>query len=355
MKHPIRMFALALAAGLLLTSGCGKQDSDSPRFNETLGDSSAGVPIGTGPIDEGILKDTKSYQPADYEPLVETQEAEGGMAAGSADEGEEARAVRDTLRDGLLSLAELDLAGFLDAFIEDNIAALRADDCLAAADSFVDTLESMQDAQGEDAADTKALPDIANAVADAVTITVLDEETATAVFDIAGSGLLESIQEEIIATEAGADTANANMSLGMLAGMLPSSITIELRKLEDGWRIDPRFTLDEKDAALLTRAFTFGSKLISEIAQKVAEEEDPSPEDKQAIANTVVMQYMAEIMGLRQEFQTAIADLQEQMNAADEATTGDEGAPSDENAGDADAESESPARRPNTEADPNGG
>ena len=370
MKHPIRIFALALVAGLLLTSGCGKQNTENPRFNETLGDSPTGVPVGDGPIDTGILQDTTSYKPADYEPLVERREKGADVAAGSADEGEEATAIRTDLRDGLLALTDLDLAGFLDAFAEQNVGALRSDEFLEAADGFADAVRNLFDtlaakdvagAPGVDIDWTKFLPALTDAIMNAVSVAVLDDQTATATFAMSRFELPEEAKQQIdeaMKAAAEAQTGGTNAANPAMGGMQMDlsadallamaqgfSFDIPFRKTDAGWRIDPKITFAEEHAELLAEGFDIGTRFCNEATQQVAAAESLTQEQVEQLFQQVGLRYMAEAGGWSARAQMAAMSLVNQVTSGGAEPTGNEAAP--EGAG------EAPADKP--EVDPNVG
>ena len=349
MKHPMRMLPLALAAGFLLVAGCGKQDTDSPRLNETLGDSPAGAPVGAGSIDTGILQDQAAYKPADYEPLVERAAAPGAAPVAAGDQGEDATAIREVAHDALLSLMELNLAGLLDAFPEENIAALRADECVSAADGLSDSLNNffgvMQSKAGPDAPgadlDIAVLTgSLADALIGTISVAVLDEQTATATLDMGRFALPDDVRQaidEAMAAMAGggadagepnaADAAEAAAGMGgmspdaLLAMAKAISFDIPFRRTDDGWRVDVPITFEEEHAELLAEGFGIISRIYGELAQRIGAMEPFNPQEMQAIAQQVQMQHMGELMGWVGRAQMAAMSLADSMaaGATDEA------------------------------------
>lgn len=204
MKYLTRLLPGVLLAGLLALGGCGKKEEQPTRFNQTLGETAVGVPTGTAHVDTGILRDPSAYKPASYEPLEGA--APGGVAAG----GPEVQAVQTVLKDFIAAIFELDIDTLLDACVPAQVAVLREDEYVSTFYEANDTLEAFWAVLKDKAAGSEfeglvplieLLPELAEPIANAMTVTVLDDENAVATFDIEKFTLPEDLQARFMAAE----------------------------------------------------------------------------------------------------------------------------------------------------------
>lgn len=201
MSSVTRLLPGVLLAGMLVLGGCGKQDEQPTRFNQTLGDSPVGAPVATGLIDTGVLQDPTAYKPAPYERL------EGGPAGGGAG-GPEAEAAQAVLKEFILALFALDIDTILDTHVPEQVAVLREDEYMSSFYEAKDTLVTFWAVFKDKATGPEfepfvrvieLLPELAEPVANAMTVSVLDEENAVATFDLERFELPEDVQAELMA------------------------------------------------------------------------------------------------------------------------------------------------------------
>jgi len=186
------LLCVGVSAGFVLLGACGKSEDVPPRYNQRLGDGPDGAPLGTSSVDLGILQDQSSYQPANFTSLPGV-----GRSAAAADSEEQA-AVRQRMGDLLNAVFELDFDSVLEAFVPEQVAALK--DHLSAMYETVDKCKVLyrtwHDMEGEQAARSTETEQafsallanyrdrLVDTVVNALTIQILDEENAALGVDL---------------------------------------------------------------------------------------------------------------------------------------------------------------------------
>jgi hypothetical protein len=273
-------------AGLLLLGGCGKKEEQPTRFNRTLGSTPVGVPVAAAPVDTGILRDPKDYEPTPYEPL-------GGAAPGPAASGggPEVEAIRAVLQRLLEASFQLDVSAVLDSFVPEEVAVLRQDDYMSTLYETKDTIDAYWKVFQSKATGPeleliirmwKLVPQLGQPLLNAITITVEDQENAVATLHGERFELPEDTQTAVDEVLAGLGALRAQMgAAGLLGGPAPGAaepgaagpapgtpagelswetireelagkqISVRLRKVDEGWRLALPFTLQEEQADLL--------------------------------------------------------------------------------------------------------
>lgn len=337
----------------LMPVGCGKTDDQPTRFNQTLGGTPVGAPAGTGPIDTGILKDPADYKPTPYESL------EGGAPGGGA-EGAEAEEIRGVLSELVAAIFDIDLEMVLDACVPEQVAALSEED------EYIDSFDEMKDALvsfvqifSDKATGPKLeaiarlfelLPELAEPLTNAFTISVLDEENAVATFDPSRLEIPEELRTTLAEVmQAGAAMVAQMGAAGMMGGGMPGAaeaglpaggfspemldelpsvqIPLPLRKVDDVWRLVLPFTIEEQHAELINEAALVVKDLFADLAQAIDQVETLDEQTSAQIDMQVGMRHMGPIMGLVGRATAMFAPMTEGEPAAEEeaaTTEGDE-------------------------------
>lgn len=303
----------AMLVGTLLVTGCGKTDDQPTRFNKTLGDTPTGAPVSTGPIDTGILQDPAGYKPTAYDSL------EGGPPSDTASgaEGAEVEAIRGMLSDLMEAAFDLDFETVLDAFVPGQVAALvQEDEYMANLNEMADALRGfwqvlVDKAGGSDSeamASLEALlPDLVGPVTNAVNVAVVDEENAEATFNPAR---LE-IPQDLLTTltelaqmgaaspdgEPGAEPAAGGFTPDMLDNLPSVEISLPLRKVENVWRLELPFTIEEQHAELIGEGALLFKDYLTEIAQAFDQAETLDEQTARQIATQVGLRHGPAIAG----------------------------------------------------------
>src|SRR5262245_36267082 len=178
-----RLLCGPVCLALLISAGCGKDDKETARFNESIGGRG---PITVAGIDPGLLQDPSAYKPA----------SGGGGALGTGGQsgakpsgGGEAEAAEKAVTGVFDAFVTFSAAGILDSFDPAQVKTL--------ADSgFTESLQGVFDALGIVASTFKSkvgdagtekiaeLPaQLTKLASDAVDVTIVDAENATASID----------------------------------------------------------------------------------------------------------------------------------------------------------------------------
>jgi hypothetical protein len=367
-----------LLAGLVVLGGCGKKEEQPTRFNRTLGGTAVGVPIGTGQIDTGILRDPKGYTPEAYEPL------EGAAPGAAAAGGPEVQAIRATLRRLIEATFELDFDTILDSFVPEQVATLREDDYMSTFYETKDTLDAFLAVLKDKATGpefessmelTESLQELVEPLLNAVTVTVEDEDNAVATLDLGRLELPAEVQAEITkALAMGAsmgpaavpgttpgpavgprpppvvpepnvpgattDVPDGELSTDLLLEMMSGvQISVPLRKTDDEWKVDLRFSFQEEHAETINDGFLLVKDIVADLTQRIGQVETLDVQTYGQALMQTQMSNMGAIMGFVARAQAMIASILEaRMGAAgateeteEEAAT-EPGAPEDPNA-----------------------
>ena len=183
-----RLLWTTLILGFVLIGGCGKTDQDAPpQFNETLGGTPDGAPLGAGTIDTGIMNDPASYQPSRYEPLTPSTAAP--EAAGSPETSE----ARQPIDQALDAAFVFDFESLLRSCVPEQVQSLMDSDALDSLNALSDAIRNNNTLLAQKASDPQlqqltglstALPGIGTALKSAIVINVIDEQTASASIDL---------------------------------------------------------------------------------------------------------------------------------------------------------------------------
>jgi len=335
----MRLTAGLLLLGIPLLGGCGKQDEQTPRFNEVLGGTAVGVPTGPGQVDPGVLQDLTRYSPAKYQPLdvgVAVAAPEGAPAS-------EAEAIQAVLENAIRdALGELDFEAALDAFVPEQVAALRSDECLT---TFQDTRTVLQQAGAalkakatgpelEAAAGfDQQLPGLLTALRSAISVTLVDQENAVASFDFARLELPADLREQIarqmaMGASTGAPAGPAGPAApgrvapgapagppGMAAGVSPDMLfqmlasvkfSLPFRKVAGAWRIVLPFTIDQEWAELINDGFVLLKDVVGDVMRAVDQAETLDGATYAQIVTQAQMKNMGAIMGWLARFQALL-------------------------------------------------
>ena len=369
MKLMTRLLPGMLLAGLFIVGGCGRKEEQPTRLNKTLGDSAVGVPTSPGNVDPAILSDQAAYKPAQYEPLEGRRTGGGGTPAA----GPEAEAIRGLLDDYYAALFEMDIDTLLDSFDPEQVAALREDDYMS---TFYETQDAFRDAWAmlKDKASgpeieavttlISALPTLAQPLADATTIEVIDEENAVARFDLqqfqlpeefmaaamdAGEKLMPVIMGsmmggEVSAGEPGAEPMPAGPPMEFSPEMFQQMMAQQaemggqqndtpLRKIDGEWKMVLPVTIQEEHADLVNEALLLVKDLLGELTAQFDQAETLDAETLTQIATPVIMSKTPAFLGLSARFEAMAADFMAAQAEAAEAgdETGEEEVAEDPN------------------------
>ena len=373
-----RLLSTGMLAGILLATGCGKSDDQPTRFNETLGGTPAGAPIATGSIDTGILKDPADYQPTPYDSL-EGEAPTGPAGAAGGPEAEEIRTVISGLVDGVFHL-ETDTV--LDMFVPEQVAALREEDeYITNLDELSDALRAYAQAITDKASGRELetfarvfelLPELAEPLLNAFAVSIVDEENAVATFDLAR---LE-IPEELLTTlmelaEIGIAMAGQMGTGGFMGGGLPGAaapngatppgagdfspemlrdlpsveIPLPLRKVDDTWRLELPFTIEEQHAELISEGALVFRDFLTDYAQAVGQVETLDMQTSAQIEAQVGMRHMGPIIGWVARAKLAAESLMESQPQPEEEATEPEADEAEPNEPEEEAPAEPPTGR----------
>jgi ribosomal protein L12E/L44/L45/RPP1/RPP2 len=350
MKPVTYLLRTGLVVGLLLASGCGKSDDQPTRFDETLGGTSAGAPTGAGSVDRGILRDPAEYKPAPYEPLEGEAPAGGGGA-----EGPEAEAIRGMLSRVAEAIPDLDFQTVLDACVPEQVAALTGvDEYLDNLDGLRGAVESYmrlisEKAGGSDAEElatlTALLPDLMKSVSNAFSVSVLDEEHAVATFHLDRLEIPEQLRAKLAESMQAVAATAAQMGTAAPAGQpgatplgdftpdmldnLPSlEVPLPLRKVDDAWRFELPFTIEEQHAELIGEGALLLKDLLTDLTQAFGQAETLDEQTAMQIGMQVSGRHMPAIMGWYARAQLAFASLMPaESQPAEQPTEADQGQP----------------------------
>lgn len=354
-----RLLPTGVLAGILLAAGCGKSDEPTTRFNETLGDTPAGAPVAAASIDTGILKDPADYQPTPYDEL------EGPASGAGGPEAEEIRSVISGLIDGVFHL-EADT--ILDAFVPEQVAALREnDECITNFDELSDALSAYTQAITDKASGPdlevfvsafELLPDLTTPLVQAFAVSIVDEENAVATFDLARLEIPEELQTALagvaqllmarIAQTTGGDMLGGGPAgaiipdgaappsageAGLPAGgfspeMLqnPPSVQIPLllRKVDGSWRLALPFAIGEEHAELISEGAVVFKDCFTDCAQALGQVDTLDTQTFAQIEAQIDMRHKGPILGWFARAYLAVQSLmQSQGQVAEEATQPD--------------------------------
>lgn len=358
MRSAGRLLCVSCCAALVL-SGCGKDDSESARFNETIGGRG---PLTVSGIDAGLLQDPSAYKPA----------SAGGGALGSGGEapsgstaaaGGEADAAKTALLGVVDSMLSLQAPGVLDPFESAQVQILAEADFQSSLQTVYDAFSQLTKILREKVSDEAktamdALPEqFKKAYSDALTITIIDPETAHAAFDPAKLQSLQLVVAEFVGKvglnpgapaggpppgtpppggetparvapdtparvipdggppEQTAPSSDAPAPGGEnpLAGMLGGSGAAEtpapttLKKIDGKWRIQLPATVNKEVADLLKEGCELTHEFLSQVSQKI----DPVPaNDPNALQSAFLSMWpaMGPLTGWAQRLQTAWAE-----------------------------------------------
>ena len=348
MKLARGLLSTGLLVGLLLTSGCGKSDDQPTRFNQTLGGTPAGAPVGAGSIDPGILRDPKDYTPESYEPL------EGEAPPGA--EGPEAEEIRNLIARLIDGAFHLETDTVLDAFVPEQVAALRdEDEYITNLDELSDALRAWGQAITDKASApeleafarvAELLPDMTAPLLNAFTVSIIDEENAVATFDLARLEIPEELQTALgevaeVGIAMAAQTGGGGlMGGGLLGGTTPDGaappgagegaapagdfspemlrnlpsveIPLLLRKVDNSWRLALPFAIGEQHAELISEGARVFKEYFTDYAQAVGQVEALNMETLGQIETQMRMRHMGPIMGLVGRATPMISSMMEQ-------------------------------------------
>ncbi len=329
MKLARGLLSTGLLVGLLLTSGCGKSDDQPTRFNQTLGGTPAGAPVGAGSIDPGILRDPKDYTPESYEPL------EGEAPAGAA-EGPEAEMIRGVFEGLADAISSFDFTTALDAFVPEQVAAItQENEYLDNFDGLKDALTSCiqiykdktagTDVEAPDAADGLP-PELLKSLNTAFTISVLDEENAVATLDLsqvqipaeARAKIAEAVQKimpmmaqlraagpgvtppDSTATPGagGAEPLSDQLIQDQIDSLLSAEYRVPLRKVDDEWKLVLPIKIQEQHAELINDAVVILKDGFNDLAQAFGQAETLDDQTMEQISTQVMMRHMPAVIGL---------------------------------------------------------
>lgn len=332
MKRVMSMLPAGLLIGMLLAAGCGKSDDQPTRFNETLGGTPAGAPVAAGPVDRGILKDPASYKPASYEPLEPGEPTGPGGGA----EGPEAEKIRSMLSRVAEAIPDLDFQTVLDACVPEQVAALTGvdeyldnlDGLAAAVDSYVRVLrEKAGESDTEELATlTALLPELMQSVSKAFSVSVLDDEHAVATFHLDQLEIPEQLKAKIaegmqagaaLSTQMGATSPGGQPSEAPLGDFTPDmldslpsvEVPLPLRKVDDAWRFELPFTIEEQHAELIGEGAVLIKDLLTDLTQAFGQAETLDEQTAMQISMQVSGRHMPAIMGWFARTQLAFASL----------------------------------------------
>lgn len=374
MSHALRSLPSILIVGILFAAGCGENQDERPRFNENLGDSPVGAPIGAGPIDNGILQDQTNYRPAPFEPLE-------GEPAAAGDDGEgdgEAGAAQAAINDLIDSVFEADIDTILDAFVPEQIAALREDPCMTTIYDATDALEAFMETVREKGTGPEfeasnelwdALPLLAEPLKRVFSVTMLDEENAVATLAISK---LE-IPDEFAEVFSKAMTQSMAMGAGMMgagaappdaaagkptatgAGMPPGGmspdallamtgdveIPLPMKKVDDEWRLVLPFSFTTEQAELISEGLEIVNETLGTTTQQIDELETLDAPTYTQILMQAQGSALPQLMGWFARAQVTFGSLMESgPGAMGEETPADEDASKPADAGATDAPDE---------------
>jgi hypothetical protein len=366
MKHATFSLLAALLVLLAFPGGCGKKEEQPTRFNDTLDGTPAVVPSAVGPLDTGVLKDPAGYQPAQYESL-------GGGPAVAAGEGvpaagPEAEAIQAVVNDLITGVVEFDIDMMLEAFVPEQVAALRNDACMSAFYETRDTFEQYQAVLRDKAADPQleerieffeSLPSLAEPLRNTISVTVLDEGSAVALLDLGKYELPDDFEiPESIKTEFTAGLGAAQMMAQMggpgapgalgggqqqepnaaapLPGMPPGGLTVDsllemirgvqipipLRKVEDRWRVDLQFAVQPEHAELATEGLLWAKGLYADITDQLDQLDGLDLQTYRAIETQAMTASMGTLMQFAARIQAMAASAAEGQPGAAETTGG---------------------------------
>ncbi len=292
MQTPPRLrFAIALL-GAVLAVGCGNDNSVPRRFNEPLGDGRYGLPVSGSSADLGLLADPASYKP------VNVPEPEGGAASFEAEE------VLAAIRLPATALANMQADTLLNAFVPEQVAALKADssalqgvfDALSTADKIVFAKLDPKVAESQ-RKQMQSLPKLLDAVTASMNVKILAPDAASAEIDAAKlSENLRPIVAELLATippetlagmSAGAGAEGAatpitpDLMVQQLQSQIPPGTAIPMKKAEGTWRIDLMHTITDEEVELLNEGLGLVRDFVNSIAGKV--DASPGPIDEAAL------------------------------------------------------------------------
>lgn len=305
MSHALRSLPVILIVGMLLAAGCGDNDEQTPRFNENLGDSPIGAPIGTGPIDAGILQDQTSYKPTAFEPLDGVTPAAGAGGATASGEAADAKAAVDRLIDSSFAM---DVDVMLDGFVPGQVAALREDPCMQAIYDVTDALGVFTRIVREKGTGPEfqasneladALPLLAGPIKNAIRVDVLDEENAVATLAVGRLEIPDELKTKIngaleqimaMASSGGAPPAGeapkdpnstppegaqaapvAQVSLdAILEANAAVEIPLPLKKVNDEWRLALPFSFNEEQAELIAEGLGIVNETLGGVTQQIS-------------------------------------------------------------------------------------
>ena len=307
MQTPPRLrFAIALL-GAVLAVGCGNDNSVPRRFNEPLGDSRYGLPVSGSSADLGLLADPASYKP------VNVPQPEVGASSFETEE------VLAAVRLPATALANMQAEALLNAFVPEQVAALKADpsalqgvfDALSTADKIVFAKLDPKVAESQ-RKQMQSLPKLLDAVTASLNVKILAPDAASAEIDAAKLGenlrpvaaeLLASIPPEALAgMSAGAGGAATPMTpdlmVQQLQSQIPPGLAIPMKKAEGAWRIDLVHTITDEEVELLNEGLGLLRDFVNSIAGKV--DASPGPLDEaalQQIGTAAAMEMMPAAMG----------------------------------------------------------
>ncbi len=339
---------MGVLAVVLLAAGCGKTDDQPVRFNETLGDTAAGAPVTVSPVDTGILKDPASYQPASFVPL----EGEAAFAGGA--EGEDAEAISNVISGLVDAVFHLEFDTALDAFVPDQVAALAEedeylqsfDDLKTALDSLLEVAASKApEADSEDSPEPEELlRDLNELLANAMTISVVDEEHAVATFHLDRVEIPEQYKPKVAQAmqfaaaamaqlgQAGAGSPFGGFTPDMLDDLPSVELPLPMSKVDDAWRFELPFTIEDQHAELISEVAMIFTDLSRDFAQAVAEVETLDEQTAIQIGTQVSGRHVPALMGWFARAKLAFASLMESGAQGEEEsaeTSGDEAGPAE--------------------------
>lgn len=275
--------AAFLAAAVL--SGCGKSESDAARYNEVLGGTIAGAPVGQPANDRGILADQTAYKPAT--PPGGSAAPDGGSAKGGAGGGE-ADAVKAFTKAAFESLTALNADVLFDPFIATQVKAITTDEIMSEIRNVFGAIDNLSkvmiDKAGPEGAKIKemfatgASTAISGLLADAK-VDLLSESTGTVQLNVAN--LMKSALA--ISPEA---MENAKKAAGgvdpsaALSAMPP--VALQVKKIDGKWKLDLGHDLGEAEANDVLTGLNEMKAAIQQMTETVDGMKEPNPQAMQA-------------------------------------------------------------------------
>lgn len=242
---------------LAFIAGCGKNESETSRFNEVLGSTVAGAPINRATPDVAILADQAGYKPAAAPNAGGGSDESSGAENAAGAGGGDVEPIKLVAKNGIEAIFNMNLDGIFDVFVPDQIAAINKDDVRSEIQNTFNAFQNLEaelaDKSGQ-GADKIAENRLARAEARSAMLLeeakfdILSESTATV--SIPPLTLLKLMgSAEATATPEGAEAAAAAgmPDLEQVAKFMPT-LVINLTKSDESWKIDLKRALSESEA-----------------------------------------------------------------------------------------------------------